>query len=125
MYNTTDDPYTRVCVPNKVKNMNAKIFNLMSGIIEIIFIVQHELPDCKCGLNKSVCNSKQKWNPDECWCECKKLDDWTSCEKGYMWNPGTCDYECNKACKIYEYLDTKTCSCKKQFISKLVLEREN
>ena len=27
-------------------------------------------------LNESVCNSKQKWNHDECWCECKELDDW-------------------------------------------------
>ena len=34
----------------------------------------------KCGLNESVCNSKGKWNHDECWCECKKLDDWSSCK---------------------------------------------
>ena len=27
-YNAIDDPYTRVCVSNKVKNMNAKVFNL-------------------------------------------------------------------------------------------------
>ena len=32
--NTIDDPYTRVCVPNKVKNMNVKIFNLMSRVNE-------------------------------------------------------------------------------------------
>ena len=29
--NTIDDPYAGVCVPNNVKNMNAKVFNLMSG----------------------------------------------------------------------------------------------
>ena len=28
------DPYARVCVPNKVKNMNVKVFNLMSGVNE-------------------------------------------------------------------------------------------
>ena len=45
-------------------------------------------------------NSKQTWNCDECWCECKELDGQGSCEKCYMWNPSTCDCECNKACKI-------------------------
>ena len=30
--NTIDDPYAEVCIPNKVKNMNIKVFNLMSGV---------------------------------------------------------------------------------------------
>ena len=42
-----------------------------------------------------------------------------------MWNPSTCDCEYNKACKIYEYLDIKNCSCKKRLISKLVLACDN
>ena len=29
---TIDDSYTRVCVPNKIKYMNVKVFNLMSGV---------------------------------------------------------------------------------------------
>ena len=29
--NTINDPYAWVCVPDKVKNMNVKVFNLMSG----------------------------------------------------------------------------------------------
>ena len=33
------------------------------------------------GLNDRVCNPKQKWNPDECQCECKELDDRGFCEK--------------------------------------------
>ena len=32
----------------------------------------------KCELNESVCNMKQKWNHNECSCECKKLDDCSS-----------------------------------------------
>ena len=27
--NIIDDPYARVCVPNKVKNMNVNLFSLM------------------------------------------------------------------------------------------------
>ena len=39
-YNTIDVVYTRVCVPNKVKNMNVKVFNLMPGVNETIFLFQ-------------------------------------------------------------------------------------
>ena len=58
--NTVDDVYDQVCVSNKVKNMNVKVFNLISDENETGFLVQHELCECKCGLNKSVCNAKQK-----------------------------------------------------------------
>ena len=103
--------------------MNVEVFN--SRVNKTRFIIQYELCVCKCGLNESVCNSKQKWNPDECWRKCRELDDWGSCKDIYMWNPITCGCECNKACKIDEYLDTKNCSCKKYVISKLVLECED
>ena len=74
--NIIDDPYAQVCVPDKVKKMNAKVFNLMFGGNETRFLVQHDLCEFKCELNK--CNSsrnKQKWNDDVCQCECTKLDD--------------------------------------------------
>ena len=32
----------------------------MSWVNETRFLAQHELRECKCGLNESVCNSKQK-----------------------------------------------------------------
>ena len=61
-----------------------------------MFIVLHELCECKCVLNESVCNSKQKKNHDEYWCGWKELDDWLFCKNDYTWNPSTCDCECNK-----------------------------
>ena len=76
---------------------------------------------CKCGLNESVCNSKQKWSRDECWCECKELDDSDPCRKDYMWNTSTCCCKCNKACKVDECLDIKNCSCKRQLIGKPIV----
>ena len=36
------DPYARVCVPDKVKNINVKVFHLMLWVNEKIFLVQHE-----------------------------------------------------------------------------------
>ena len=50
------------------------IFNLMSGVNEARLLVHHESCEGKCRYNKSVGNSKQKWN-DECQCECKVVDD--------------------------------------------------
>ena len=38
----------RMLDPNKVKNMNLKVFNLMSEVNETIFLVQHESCVCKC-----------------------------------------------------------------------------
>ena len=35
-------------------------------------------------MNESICNSKQKWNCDECQCECKELADCGSCEKDWV-----------------------------------------
>ena len=42
-----------------------------------------------------------------------------------MCNFSTCDCECNKACEIGKYLHTKSCSCEKLLIGKLVLECED
>ena len=102
-----------------------KLLNLMSGVNETRFIVQYESCECKCGLNESVCNSRQNWNRNECKCECKELDAWTYCKDDCMWDPSTCDCECNKPCKIDYYLDIEHCLCKKHLIGKLVLECED
>ena len=69
--------YAKVC-------MNVKVFNLISWVNEAKFLVQHDSCKCRCGLNESVCNSKQKCNHDECQCECEELADWSSCKDDYM-----------------------------------------
>ena len=80
--------------------MNVKVFNLISGVIEIRLLVQHESCECKCGLNRKECNSKQKWNHDKRQFECKELDDLSSRKKGYIWNPDTCGCECNTTWQV-------------------------
>ena len=59
--NTIDDSYARACIPDKVKNINVTIFNLISGVNETGFLVQHDSSECKFRLNESVCDSKQTW----------------------------------------------------------------
>ena len=75
---------------------------------------------CKCRLNSSVCNNKQRWNDDKCKCECKELIDKGVCNKGFIWNPSNCECECYKSCDFSEYLDYKNCKCKKSLVNKLV-----
>ena len=41
---------------------------------------------------------------DECWCECKEFDDWSSCKKGYMRHSRKCGCECDRTCKIGEWI---------------------
>ena len=36
--------------------MNVKVFNLMSGVNNTIFLVQHESCECRYKLNESVCD---------------------------------------------------------------------
>ena len=55
--------------------MNEKVFNLMAGVNETTFLVQHESFECKCRLKESLCNSSQKLNHDECRCEFLKNND--------------------------------------------------
>ena len=113
-FNNINDPYAKICVPGVVKDLNVKVFNLMSRT--------NETCKCKCRLDASVCNNKQRWNEDKCWCECKELIDKGVYDKGYAWNPSNCECECNKSCDIGEYLDYESCKCRKRLIDKLVDE---
>ena len=80
----------------------------------------HETCKCKCRLNKSVCNSKQRCNKDECRCECKELINKGVCEKGFIRNPSNCECECDKSCDIGEYLDYSNCKCRRKLFDKSV-----
>ena len=64
--NNINDPYAKKCVPNVIKYLNIKVFNLMSRTNETRHIKWHETCKCKCRLDASVCNNKQRWNNDKC-----------------------------------------------------------
>ena len=94
----------------------------MSRTNETRHIKWHETCKCKCRLDASVCNNKQRWNDDKCRCECKELIDKGVCDKGYAWNPSNCECECDKSCDVGEYLDYENCKCRKRLVDKLVDE---
>ena len=109
--NNINDPYAKLCVPDVVKNMNINIFNLMSRTNGRRHVKWNETCYCKCRLDTSVCNSKQRWNKDKCRCECKELIDKRICDKGFTWNPSNCECECDKSCDVEDY---GNCKCRKR-----------
>ena len=120
--NNINNPYVKICVPDTVKDLYVRVFNLMSRTNETRHIEWHK--NCKsiCRLDKIICNSKQRWNEDKCRCEYKELIDKGACDKGYVWNPSNCECECDKSCNIGEYLDYSSCKCKKKLVDPLVKE---
>ena len=120
--NNINDPYAKICVPNIIKDLNIKVFNLMSSTNETRHIKWHETYKCKFRLESSVCNNKQRWNNDKCQCECKELNDKCICNKGYIWNPSNCKCECDKLCDFGEYLEYENCKCRKRLVDKLIEE---
>ena len=111
--NNINDPYARICVPDFVKNLNVKVFNLMSRTNDIRSIEWHETCKCIRRLNKISYNNKQRWNKGKCRCECKELIDKGVCDKGFIFNSSNCQCECDKSCNTSQYLYYLDCKCKK------------
>ena len=120
--NNINNPYAKICVPDVIKDLNVKLFNLMSRTNETRFIKWHETCKCVCRLDGIICNSKQRWNENKYMCECKELIDKGTCNKGFIWNPSHCECKCDKNCDIGEYLDYENCKCRKKLADKLIDE---
>ena len=121
--NNINDPMSKLCVPDIIKDMNIKVFNMLVRINETRKITWHETCKCIFRFTSAVCNNKQEWNENKCRCECKEdLIDKLICDKGYMWNPSTCTCECDKYCGTGQYLDYDNCVCRKKLIDYLIEE---
>ena len=52
--NNINNPCAKLCIPDVVKNLNVKVFNLVSGTNETRRIEWHETCNCECRFNSSV-----------------------------------------------------------------------
>ena len=118
--NSINDPYAKICVPDIVKNLNVKVFHLLSRTNETRSTKSQETCKCICRLNKIICNDKQRWNKDQCRCECRELIDKGVCDKGYIFNRSNCKCECDKSCSASQYLDYLDRKCKKKIIDPIL-----
>ena len=82
----------------------------------------HGTCKCKSRLDVSVCDNKQRKNGDKCRCECKELIDKGIVDKGFILNPSNCECECDKSWDVGQYLEYKTCKCRKKLVDKLTEE---
>ena len=53
------------CVPDVVKDLNVKVFNLMSRTNETRHMKWHKTCKYECRLDSIVCNNKQRWNKNK------------------------------------------------------------
>ena len=73
----------------------------------------HETCKCKCRLDASVCNNKQRWNANKCRCKRKESIDKGICDEGFIQNPGNCECECDKSSDVEEFQIIKIVSAGK------------
>ena len=107
--NNKDNPYFKICLPNSVKNISVKSFDLISEKLVFKNISFHQSCKCGCLLDEKVCNNLQKWNKDKCRCGCLKIKDY---DIGYSWNVNNCRCAMKKLAALIEsesFPETEEC----------------
>ena len=82
------------CVPKETKDVNVKVFNMITNRNEAKTLVKQISCNFKCKFNSSTYNSNQKWNNVTCQSECKNYR--TYKKDYYSWNPKRCICENGK-----------------------------
>ena len=119
--NYKSNPYYKVCFPGSVKNITVKSLDLISQKLVLKNISFHQSCKCGCLLDEKVCNNLQKWNKDECRCECLKIK---KCKIGYSWIVNNCRCEMKRLAAL---IKSEECDIETDDISvyKLLPETKN
>ena len=96
----------KICVPKKTKDINVKIFNMITIKNKPEEMKKHISCDYKYKFNCATCNSNKKWYNETCQCECKN---YCTCKKDYSWNPST--FICENSKYLKSVFDTSVISC--------------
>ena len=95
--NNISNPHAKVFIPDIVKNVTVKMFDLINLENTAKQVEFHESCKCVFKINNSVCGEKQKFSKNKCRCEClinKK------CQNDFIWNYSNCECEYRKALKL-------------------------
>ena len=57
--NDLSDPMAKICVPDIVKSVNMKVYNLLMRANETKNVLWHKTYTCACRVTSAVCNNKQ------------------------------------------------------------------
>ena len=94
--NLVDNLSTKICFPSETKDLNVKVFNIITSRNEAKTLIKHISCDCKCKFNNTTCNRNQKWINNKCQYGCKR---YCTCTKDDSWNPSACICEDSKYLK--------------------------
>ena len=61
-WNSLDDSFAKICVSNKTKDVNVKVFNIITKLNEEKTLLKHISCDYKCKFDQTKCNSNRKCN---------------------------------------------------------------
>ena len=64
--NTLNDLSKKACVPNKTKDLNIYVFDMITGKSKSKILGKNISCECKCKFYGRKCNSDQNWNNDQC-----------------------------------------------------------
>ena len=95
--NNISNPHSKVCIPDLVRNVTVKMFELMNLENTTKQVEFHESCKCVCKINSGVRSEKQIFNKNKCRCEClinKK------CQNDFVWNYSNCKCEYRKSAKL-------------------------
>ena len=114
--NTIEVPFSTICLPNKIEDVNLKVYNIIKGINQSKKLLKHTSGESKYKLDG-------KRNNDKCRCECEKRIKHRVCKEDYVWNTSNCGCEWDKNCEVREYL--KNCTCIKSPVDDLAIMCDN
>ena len=122
--NDVENLYFKVCLPDSVKKISVKVFDLISRKNVLKNVSFHKSCNCSCLLDENVCKNKQKWNKNKCRCECLEIKD---CGNNSFWNVVNCRCEFKKAAKLIveEECDVETNGIIQNKIITLIKKIEN
>ena len=88
--NNISNTHSKVCVPDIVKNVTVKMFDLMNLESTTKQVEFHESCKCVCKITSGACSERQRFNENKCRCECfvnkKRQND-------FIWNYSNCECE--------------------------------
>ena len=70
--NKCDGLFGRIYVLNDIEHVIVKVFNTIKAIKESKKISEHVSCECRCEFDCRKCNLRQKWENNNCQCECKE-----------------------------------------------------
>ena len=64
--NVVDELSTKICASSETKDVDVKMFHMITRINKAKTLVKHISCDCKCKFNSTTYNSNKKLNNGEC-----------------------------------------------------------